>query len=144
MITVRRDPAARAARDAARFAAAQAAARDRINRLAGEARRPFITDIAGQEMIYLGKEAEARAYLADPAPDPADYPMLMAEVGLTAATPGQLAQLWLQMGAIWRQVAAAIEGARMTALIAVDAAATESAIDAAVTGMTASMEALNP
>ncbi len=144
MITVRRNPATRDARTAARLAAAKTAARELINAAAGRARMPYITDIPGQQMIYLGKEAEARAWLADPAPDPAAYPLLLAEVGLTAETPYQLAQLWLGLGVLWRQVAAAIEAARMTALRAVDEARDQAAIDAATAQMAAAMETLNP
>ncbi len=144
MITVRRNPATLAARAAARFAAAQAAARAEINRLAGLARVPFITDIPGQQMIYLGKEAEARAWLAAETPDPADFPLMTAEVGLTAETHWQLAQLWLGMGAVWRQVAAAIEGARMAAIRAVDAAASTEEADAAVAWMADAMGRLKP
>ncbi len=131
-------PAKQAALDAA-IAAARAAAIGRINAIAGALRRTFITSIPGQEMLYLAKEAEARAWVADSAPDMADYPLLSAEIGpgLTAPDAGQLAQLWLNMGAQWRQVAAQIETARLGAVYAVEAApdeATIAAIEAAYQG----------
>ena len=121
------------------LAAARRAAIGRINGAAGELRRTFITSIPGQEMLYLAKESEARAFIADPAPDMADYPLIAAEIGpgLTAPDAASLAQLWLNMGAQWRQVAAQIETARLGAVYAVEAAASEAeiaAIEAAFQG----------
>lgn len=130
--------AKQAALDAA-LAVSRAAAIGRINAAAGELRKTFITSIPGQEMLYLAKENEARLYIADPAPDMADYPLIAAEIGpgLTAPDAGQLAQLWLNMGHQWRQVAAQIETARLGAVYAVEAApdeATIAAIEAAYQG----------
>lgn len=123
--------AKQAALDAA-LAAARAAATARINAAAGALRETFITSIPGQEMLYLAKEAEARAWTADPAPDMADYPLLSAEIGpgLTAPDAGQLAQLWLTLGHQWRVVAAQIETARLGAVYAVEQAPDETAIAA--------------
>jgi len=41
----------------------------------------------------------------------------------------ELAQIWANMGALWRYAAAQIEGMRMTALIAIDAAQNEADLD---------------
>lgn len=108
----------------------KAAATGRVNTLAGDLRRTFITTIPGQEMIYLAKEAEAKAWIADPSPDIADFPLLAAEAGLTAPDADQLAQLWLNLGSQWRQVAAQIEAARLGAVYAISVAASEAAIAA--------------
>lgn len=123
--------AKQAALDAA-LAAARRAAIGRINAAAGDLRRTFITSIPGQEMLYLAKENEARAFIADPAPSMANYPLIAAEIGpgLTAPDAASLAQFWLNLGAQWRQVAAQIETARLGAVYAVEAATSEAAIAA--------------
>lgn len=104
----------------------------RINARAAAARAPYLTDILGQTLIYSAKEDEARAWVADPAPDIANYPLMAAEVGpgLTAPDGDTLAQIWLNLGALWRQVAAQIETARLGAVYAVEAAADPAAIAA--------------
>lgn len=122
-------------KQAALSAALQAtrrAAIDRINALAGDLRATFITAIPGQEMLYLAKETEARAWTADQAPTLANYPLIAAEVGLTAPDGGALAQIWLNLGALWRQTAAQIETARMGAIYAVGSATSAPAIAAIV------------
>lgn len=121
------------------LAASRRAAIGRINGAAGELRRTFITSIPGQEMLYLAKENEARLFIADPAPNMADYPLIAAEIGpgLTAPDASSLAQLWLNMGSQWRQVAAQIETARLGAVYAVETATSEAeiaAIEAAYQG----------
>lgn len=133
------DAIAKQARLDATLEAARRAAIDRINARAGALRRTFITDIPGQEMLYLAKEAEARAFVADPAPVMTNYPLISAEVGpgLTAPDAAALAQIWLNLGAQWRAVAAQIETARLGAVYIVELATTEAqiaAIEAAYEG----------
>ena len=108
----------------------KAAAIGRVNRDAGELRRTFITTIPGQEMLYLAKETEARDWIADAAPSLGNYPLLSAEAGLTAPDADQLAQLWLNLGGQWRQVAAQIEAARLGAVYGIEAATSEAEIAA--------------
>jgi len=115
---------------AALLQTARLAAIGRVNAKAGELRRTFITSIPGQEMLYMAKEAEARAWVAATAPDLADYPLMSAEVGLTAPDAAQLAQLWLNLGAQWRQVAGQIEAARLGAVYAIESAGSEATISA--------------
>lgn len=115
--------------------AAKAAAVARAGQMVAAARTGFITDLPGQEMIYLGKEDEARRWLGAAEPVLADYPFLEAEVGITAATPHDLATLWLAMAAAWRGVAAQIEAARMTAMGEISAATTAGEAEAAVAAL---------
>lgn len=131
------DAPAKQARLDAVLEAARRAAITRINAAAGLLRQTFITEIPGQEMLYLAKEAEARDYIADPAPVLANYPLIAAETGLTAPDAGSLAQLWLNLGAQWRAVAAQIETARLGAVYATELATSEAeiaAIEAAYQG----------
>lgn len=117
-----------------------------VNRRIGEARAPFITQIPGQEMLYLVKEAEAKTFVVDPAPVMSQYPLITAEVGITGGTALQVAQVWLGRGALWRQIAATLEAMRLTAAAAIDAAPDAAAIDAAVAAFrtTLSNSPLNP
>ena len=107
----------------------------RVNEAIGNTRRKYITDIPGQGTIYTEKQAEARAYLTA-VPLPAslvDYPLLAAEIGVTAPTAWQLAQVWANKAVLFKYVAAITEKLRMEASFAIDAAADEAAVDAAVT-----------
>ncbi|WP_370206737.1 hypothetical protein, partial [Pararhodobacter marinus] len=88
-----------------------------------------------QDLIYQAKEAEARAYVADPSPDLADYPLLSAETGITAPDAAALAALWISLSADWRATAATLEALRMTTGAAIDAAATEAEIAAAIASL---------
>ena len=127
------DPAAGAwVRDAAALAAdletAKAAAIAQVNAWAGRERARHITIAPAQEMIYLAKEVEAARWLADPSPDVADYPLIGAEVGITAPDAGQIAQVWANMAALWRIVAAQIEAARLGTIAQIEAAEDEAAL----------------
>lgn len=89
---------------------------DQLNRYVANQRRQFITDLPGQEMIYLRKEDEGRRYLASEVEpvDLSDFPLIAAEVGITAPTAYQLATIWVQLTSMWIGAAAQIEQFRMT------------------------------
>lgn len=93
--------------------AARADAVAAINQRAGAVRALFVTDIPAQQMIYLAKEAEARAYLAATPADLGQYPLIAAEVGITTDTALELAQLWVGTANQWRALAANIEAIRL-------------------------------
>ncbi len=89
-------------------------------------RNGFITDIPGQEMIYLRKEQEGIAYLALPE-EPEDltmFPLLAAEVGITAPTAFQVATIWVQLSAMWLSAAAQLEQFRLGMAAQIEAAGT--------------------
>lgn len=113
---------------AADLAAAKAAAIAQVNAWAGRERARYVTIAPAQEMIYLAKEVEALRYLADTDPDPADYPLIVAEVGVTAPDAYQIAQIWAYMAGLWRQVAAQIEAARLGTIAQIEAAEDEAAL----------------
>jgi hypothetical protein len=73
--------------DLAALAKARAGAVASINAGADAIRALFVTDLRGQEMIYLRKEAEARAFvgLGDALRSAEAYPFILAEVGMTSA-----------------------------------------------------------
>ncbi|WP_370204648.1 hypothetical protein [Pararhodobacter marinus] len=112
--------------------AAKASARATLHAWMTAARRAAITDLPGQDLIYQAKEAEARAYVADPSPDLADYPLLSAEIGITAPDPAALAALLISLSAVWRATAATLEALRMATGAAIDTATSEAEIAAAI------------
>lgn len=116
MISVKRDQAAIEARESADLATAKARAIAGINARAGQQRLALITDLPGQDMLYLRKEAEAKAWIADPAPALASYPLIAAEIGITGADGDQIAQIWLNMADLWARAAAEIETSRLAAI----------------------------
>ena len=120
-----------ATRAAEALAEAKSRAHAELAAAVAEARAAYITTLPGQQMIYMAKEAEARAYVADPAPDMATYPLLSAEIGITAPDAWQLAQIWLAMADLWRHAAARIEAWRLGVAAQIEAAATVGEVEAA-------------
>lgn len=139
---IKRDPAATQARITRALQTARQAAVAAVNTLTNAARAPFVTDILGQDMIYLRKEAEAAAWLADPAPVLTNYPYLAQETGLTAPTTYELAQLWLNKAHMLTMLGAVMEGLRHAALADIAAASSRLEIDAALVDAAAQLEAL--
>ena len=68
----------------------QAAATASVNAAIGQVRARYITVLPGQEMLYLAKETEARAWLAAVDPDPGalrrDILRMTAARGRTSAS----------------------------------------------------------
>ncbi|WP_448786345.1 hypothetical protein [Brucella intermedia] len=103
-----------------------------VDRRAEEERLKYITPGDGQAMTYQQKVAEAQAYKDAADPQSADCPLLMSEVGITASTLGEVADIVLAAFAQWQQIGAAIEGIRLGAKRDIDAAADEVAARAIV------------
>jgi hypothetical protein len=82
----------------------------------------WITPGSGQALTYEQKRIEAERMASDPAPQPVDYPMLAAEVGITADTLAAVGALVRARAAAWTAVAAQIESLRLQAKAAVLAA----------------------
>lgn len=115
-----------------------------IDHAAGQARLRYITDVPGQQAVYLLKLSEAEAYVAAYALDTnaTPGPHLAAEATATAATAISVAEAVVALATLWNtQLSPAIEGARMGGKAAVAAAATveavESARDAAISALSA-------
>ncbi|QCP84324.1 hypothetical protein EYE35_01115 [Cereibacter sphaeroides] len=114
-----------------------------INRAADAVRRRYVTAITGQDMLYLRKEAEARNYIAAVDPDLDDYPLIAAEVGITAPTAWQVAQVYLGLSAIWISLAAPLETARLGAIATIETAPDLAIIEATVSAACAAMESID-
>lgn len=129
MAVITRNQAAVDEAHAQTLAAARVEAIAQINAKASIVRRRFVTDIPGQEALYLLKEQEARDWIAEVE---RDFPLIMAEVGITGETPDQVAQVYLNLGAIFLQAAAALEQVRLGKIAAIEAADSVETIDQAV------------
>jgi len=116
-----------------------------INKSIGETRLTFITDLPGQEAIYQEKRDEASRYISEGRPsDLADYPMLGAEAGITAATASDLADMWIGLNQQWVLIAADLEKIRMAAVKAIGAASIVSDVEAALNTFRAALAAYTP
>ncbi|WP_332117230.1 hypothetical protein [Azorhizobium caulinodans] len=99
---------------------------------AAEARRArLITLGAGQAMTYQAKAAEAQRLADDAAPDPASYPLLSAEVGLTADDLAGVGAAVRGANAAWIAAGAAIERVRLAGKRDIRAAGDVAAVRAA-------------
>ncbi|SHL97053.1 hypothetical protein SAMN05444389_102426 [Paracoccus solventivorans] len=101
-----------------------AAAIDSINSAIGQARTEFITDLPGQEMLYLVKEDEAGRFIKDLDADLENYPLIAAEIGITGPTAYEVAQVYLNLGAQFRQIGAQLETIRLGHIAQVEIAET--------------------
>ncbi|MGM5087990.1 hypothetical protein ACD589_15000 [Rhizobium sp. 814_E9_N1_1] len=104
------------------LASHKAAIAKAVDAAAERERLKYITAGAGQAMTYQQKADEATRYLAATNPDPSDYPLLSAEVGVTAGDIAGVAQVVKAAFTLWQVIGAGIERARLTAKAAVDAA----------------------
>lgn len=115
-----------------------------INETINETRSMFVTPLVGQDSIYLAKEQEAIRYLSQN-PEPTNlngYYHLQNEVGITAETAYQLAQMWVNMGEQWRYVSGIIEGCRMKAYKSLNDATTLEDIDEVIPQLIAELSLL--
>lgn len=101
-----------------------------VDAVAETERGKYITTGSGQAMTYMQKASEAATFLAASNPVASDYPLLSAEVGITAATIGEVAAIVNAAFSQWQQVGATIEAVRLGAKAAIDAAETDDAAQA--------------
>lgn len=98
-------------------------AQQELTRRRGEARRPYVTDCYGQQLVYADKERQARAHQADPSPTPADYPALYGdEAEMLGLSASEMASLIMGAAERWRLASDIIEGATRVAEAGIDAA----------------------
>lgn len=115
------------------FSARWYALRD-IDDAAGRARLRFITDVPGQQAVYMVKLQQAQAYTAAVALDAQATvpPYIAAEAAATGQTAAQVAANVIALAAVWNEQAGpAIEGERMGGKSAVTAAQDLEAVEAA-------------
>lgn len=103
-----------------------------VDTLAEAERLKYITPGNGQAMTYQQKVTEAQAYKVATNPQASEYPMLLSEVGITAETLDEVADIVLAAFAQWQQIGAIIEAIRLGAKRDIDAAENEAAARALV------------
>jgi hypothetical protein len=108
----------------------------RINEAAELCRGKYITPGDGQTMTYLEKISQARACLATQSPQATDYPMLAAEIDITAPTLVGVAEVVVAAYNQWLVIGSAIEATRRAANVAAEAATTRAAVKAVLDGLT--------
>ncbi|AWY99590.1 hypothetical protein RHODOSMS8_00030 [Rhodobiaceae bacterium] len=108
----------------------------RIDSEAEATRLLFLTPGAGQAMTYQAKDAEAHALAQDANPDPANYPMLAAMIGLDGDTLEEVGETIRTRAAEWALIGAEIERTRQSAKQAVNATTTHEEIEAILDGLT--------
>ena len=115
-----------------------------IDRTAGAVRSRFATD--DKHQIYADKREEARRYLKavqdGEQTGEADYPYLYAEVGITAATLADLANLWISLNNSWRSVSASIEKITLRAKKQIREASGQAAIDLIVSQTSSELDTI--
>lgn len=79
----------------------------------------------------MQKANEAARYLIASEPVATDYPLLSAEIGITAPTIGDVAVIVNTAYTQWQQIGAAIEAARLGTKAAIEAAMTTEEAQAA-------------
>lgn len=113
----------------------------RIDADAERQRLKYITPGHGQAMVYSEKASEAVRFAADTSPTLGNYPLLMAEVGLTADTIEDVVQTILSRRNLWLWIAAKIERARLQAKKLVNESDSPEEIEAIVAGVIWEVEA---
>lgn len=109
------------------LAAVKTQAKREIDAQAEAERLKYITPGAGQAMTYQQKVDEARSFMAASNPEASDYLILSSEVGITAETLSEVADVVLAAFAQWQQIGAAIEAIRLGAKRDINAAQDEAA-----------------
>jgi len=105
-----------------------------VDAAAGRARLRYITDVPGQQAVYMTKLQQAQAYAAATALSAQAEvpPYVAAEAAATGLSAAQVTNNILALAAMWNEQAGpAIEGARMGGKAAVVAAADLAAVEAA-------------
>lgn len=87
-------------------------------------RKGYITPIEGQSTVYQLKKDEAQRFKADPSPVLLNYPLIEAEVGITADTPDNVAEVYLQLNDIMMTALAISEKVRLYYGVQIEAAGT--------------------
>lgn len=109
-----------------------------VNSASEQVRKKYITPIVGQEMMYLMKEQEAKSFMTyynDPdavMPDLSEFPFINKEIGTTGQDAFEVAQVFLNLSALWRVVGSALEQIRVASNEAIRTATDKATIDLAV------------
>lgn len=104
---------------------------DHIDAKAGAVRARFITDTPGQAATYIMKQAQAEQYIAAGCPPDAAPMLVQAEATAVGESPAAAAHRIMAEYRAWADLAAQIESVRRQSKVAVIAATTPEAAQAA-------------
>lgn len=107
--------------------------------ISSKIRSLYVTDIRGQEVVYTMKRDEALRFLSDNEPDIASYPLIAAEIGITAATAYEVAQVYINMSHMFVSALAMLENVRLTAVVAIENATTRAEVENALNALNLSV-----
>jgi len=115
-----------------------------VNQTIGDLRGRYATDIPFQDGVYLSKLEEARTYMARLVPPATlnDFPLIAAEIGITGETADQVAQVWINMNALWMQALAQLESLRLSTVNEIQQATSVAEVDTALSNFQAAVDAL--
>ncbi|OLN27370.1 hypothetical protein DVDV_2168 [Desulfovibrio sp. DV] len=111
--------------------AAKTSACKAIDATAETLRNAVLTPGSGQMAAYQAKEEQAWALLADPTPTEGEYPDIFNEIGITAASAGEVAMAVVAAAERWRAYGRSVERVRLSAKKAVAEASGLTAVLAA-------------
>ena len=129
--------------DPERLVEYKAQARYDVDYAAEMARLRYITNGAGQALVYERKEEEARAFVTAGYPaDTSPYPFITAEINATGKSKEDAADDIITKADAWIVVGANIEEQRITGKAAVDAAVDNTGVDSARATAIATLDAI--
>mgnify|MGYP000882675861 CR=1 FL=1 len=103
---------------------------EQVNETIGKARMQYITVIPGQDMLYKAKQEEATECLEEGVGALAvNYPLLAAEIGITAPTLLDVAQVVVNMAFFWKATASNLEMLRLGTIQDLEGAVNRADID---------------
>ena len=106
-----------------------------IDTMAEALRNAVLTPGAGQMAAYQEKERQARALLQDGTPTEGEYPDIFNEIGITAASVGEVAMAVVAAAETWRAFGRLVERARLAGKKAVSEASDVAGVLAARDGI---------
>lgn len=113
----------------------------KVNNLSGEIRKRYVTEIPAQQMLYMRKEAEAKAWIAATDPNVDEYPYIKSEIGITAETADMVAMVYLNQAYYLDVEASNLEVGRLGTISVIEGASDvnviSQAVDAFVSGVSA-------
>lgn len=99
-------------------------AKKKVDNEAEKARLKLLTKGEGQMLVYENKAEEMLSFFSQSNPNPEDFPLLNAEVGITGNDVNEVAQVVQQVRTNWKNAAAQIEANRLSAKRNIEAADT--------------------
>lgn len=109
---------------------------EQVLQISSEFEQKFVTPLPSQMEKYRRKEKDGADYLAayslDPAVDVSQFPWVAAEVGVTAPTAYEVAQIYVNLAYQWETIAFQYEPLRIQCVNEIELAESESEVDTSI------------